>query len=411
MRRPRGARRGDVIDRRYLVEGTIGRGGMGRVLSVRHQVLGKSFALKLIKNRIAADERIRNLFYREGRLMSGLKHENICSIVDFGDDPTFGLFMVMELLEGQSLKAKLLYDGAFAPKVACDIAVQIAEAVRYIHRRGIIHSDLKSENILLTRQNDRRRVIKLLDFGLSRTVEGEPRDRVAGTPEYLAPERIEGQPASERSDIYALGVLFFELLTGRVPFHGEVDEIFEDQRAKPVPPPSGILGDKLDARADEIISRATAKDPRQRHEDVGSLVYELRTLLDMLGHRRHKTAPREPRPAAASEAFELCPLPLASVDENGIIVVANTAFQEFLGDGSAEPGARLLDTALAAVYPSLEDDLVLAIRGREIKRVIRLRDADGGNLDAAVVLSSPPLERVRDSGVVHIAVHPLARRH
>src|SRR5690606_9927120 len=121
-----------VIGGRYLVEGQIGRGGMGRVLQVRHQVLGKPFALKLIKAPIAADRRIREMFYQEAKLASSLSHENICSIVDFGVDTHFGLFMVMELLEGQTLFHRLYYKGNLAPKVACDVIWQVAEALRYI---------------------------------------------------------------------------------------------------------------------------------------------------------------------------------------------------------------------------------------------------------------------------------------
>src|SRR6185503_19470337 len=128
LAKPRGARTGDVIGERYVVDAQLGRGGMGRVLKVRHQVLGKAFALKLIKAPIATDPRIREMFYREARLASALTHDNICSIVDFGQDPSFGLFMVMELLDGQTVHYKLRHGGRMAPKVACDIMWQTCEA-------------------------------------------------------------------------------------------------------------------------------------------------------------------------------------------------------------------------------------------------------------------------------------------
>src|ERR1041385_2651439 len=130
--KPRGARSGDVIGGRYVVEGQLGRGGMGRVLRVRHSALGKPFALKLIKSAISTNPKIRELFYREARLASALTHDNICSIVDFGQDSVFGLFMVMELLEGQTVAQKLK-NGKISPKVACDILWQVADAVRFIH--------------------------------------------------------------------------------------------------------------------------------------------------------------------------------------------------------------------------------------------------------------------------------------
>src|SRR5215813_8222811 len=223
--RPRGARAGDVIGRRYIVEGQLGRGGMGRVMRVRHSALGKQFALKLIKSAIATNPKIREMFYREARLASALTHDNICSIVDFGQDETFGLFMVMELLDGQTVHAKLRSGGKLAPKVACDVMWQVGDAVRFIHSRTILHGDVKTENIFMVRTSAQRRLIKLLDFGLARADLGRT-DGIDGTPEYVAPERIDGAPASPASDIYALGIVFYELLTGKLPFTGDLKDVF-----------------------------------------------------------------------------------------------------------------------------------------------------------------------------------------
>ena len=160
---------------------------------------------------------MRERFHREAKLASSLPHENICSVIDFGEDPRFGLFMVMELLEGVRLDYKIQRDGRLPPKVACDVIGQVAEALRYVHSCGIIHGDIKSENILLTRAQDRRRLAKLLDFGLARPDDGNEA-HIEGTPEYLAPERISRRPASPQSDIYALGILFWECLVGELPF-------------------------------------------------------------------------------------------------------------------------------------------------------------------------------------------------
>src|SRR6185295_15181833 len=252
-----GARSGDLIGGRYIIEGQLGRGGMGRVLRVRHQALGKAFALKLIKSAIATDPRIRELFYREAQLASSLTHDNICSIVDFGQDARFGLFMVMELLEGQTIHAKLAHTGRLTPKVACDVMWQVGDAVRFIHSRQILHGDIKTENIFLVRTPTQRRLVKLLDFGLARADLGRD-DGLDGTPEYLAPERIDGAPASPQSDVYALGIVFWELLVGKLPFSSSnVKELFEMHRSRAVPAPSKMHDEPLDERADEIILRAT----------------------------------------------------------------------------------------------------------------------------------------------------------
>ena len=422
--RYRGARSGDIIGGRYIVEGQLGRGGMGRVMRVRHQALGKPFALKLIKSAIATNPKIRDLFYREARLASALAHDNICSIVDFGQDDQFGLFMVMEVLEGQTVHAKLRTSGRLTPKVACDVMWQVGDAVRFIHSRQILHGDIKTENIFLVRTPAQRRLVKILDFGLARADLGRD-DGLDGTPEYLAPERIDGAPASPQSDVYALGIVFWELLVGRLPFNGkEVKELFEQHRKAPIPAPSTMIDEPLDERADQIIARATAKDPAERHPDASAFLYELRTLMGMLGmesagvgqRRRAALAPEaarerrehDHRVKAAAEIFGAIALPMASCDSNGKVRAANSAFLEFLGCAGDAGGLELRDSALPEVYPTLFEDLetVLTTR-RPLKRVIFLNEGGDRVIEAAIVLSAAPSAAEVTAGEVHIVVHPL----
>ncbi|HVV85956.1 MAG TPA: protein kinase [Kofleriaceae bacterium] len=415
--RPRAARQGDVVAARYRVEGVLGRGGMGRVLRVRHQVLGKAFALKLIRTGIATDPRARELFYREARLASACAHDHICSIVDFGEDPRFGLFMVMELLDGQSLHARLRTGGRVAPKVACDILWQVADAVRFIHGRAIVHGDIKSENIFLLGGGGPRRV-KLLDFGLSRPDRGAA-GGVDGTPEYLAPERVRGEPATVASDVYALGIVAYELFTGELPFSGAVADVFRHQLGTPVPAPSTRVPEPLDARADALVARATAKDPRERHRDVAGFLYELRTLMGMLGIdvSRRRTADTEhgrdrreldARGKAAAEVFAHAPIPMASVDVGGKVRVANRAFLELLGVAGDAVGLELRDSALVEVYPTLLADLAAARSGRgPVKRVIYLAAGGDVTVEVAVLLTPAPSSGEVTAGDLHLALHPL----
>jgi eukaryotic-like serine/threonine-protein kinase len=418
--RQRGARTGDVIGGRYVVEGQLGRGGMGRVMRVRHQALGKQFALKLIKSAIATNPKIREMFYREARLASALTHENICSIVDFGQDDGFGLFMVMELLDGQTVHQKLKQSGRLSPKVACDVMWQVGDALRFIHSRTILHGDIKSENIFMVRTTLQRRLVKLLDFGLAKPDLGRT-EGVDGTPEYLAPERIDGSPASQASDIYALGIVLFELLTGRLPFNGSLKEVFRQQRDVPVPPPSKHCDDPLDERADELVARATAKDPGKRHPDVQSFMYELRALMGMLGMdqavRRRALAPdatRERRELdhrlkAAAEVFDTVAIPMASCDpRTGRVRTANAAYYEFDGAAGDAGGLELRDSALPEVYPTLFEDLEeVAAKRRPIKRVIYLNEGGDRVIEAAVVLTAAATTAEVTAGDVFLVLHPL----
>jgi hypothetical protein len=420
----RGARQGDMIGGRYVVEGQVGRGGMGRVMRVRHQVLGKAFALKLIKAPIATNPRMREMFYREARLASACTHDNICSIVDFGQDTQFGLFMVMELLDGQTLHSKLRSGGRMAPKVACDTMWQVCEALRYIHGRAIIHGDVKSENVFLVRGAAQRRVVKLLDFGLSRPDLGRGIGEVDGTPEYLAPERIQGGPANVASDVYALGILLFELLTGRLPFTGKLDEVFQQQLEAAMPVASQMIDEPLDERADEIIAKATAKNPQDRHADVAAFMYELRTLMNMLGmdvasrgrgargggagEGGRERRELDHRTKAAFEVFHTAPVPMASCDATGRVRIANLAFLEFLGCAGDVGGIELKDSGLMEVYPALLTDLEkVAIKRKAIKRVLFLSEGGGATVEVALIMSASPTTSEVTAGEIHLALHPL----
>ncbi|MGN6106180.1 MAG: serine/threonine protein kinase, partial [Kofleriaceae bacterium] len=270
------------------------------------------------------------------------------------------------------------------------------------------------------RTTAQRRLVKLLDFGLARPDLGRL-DGIDGTPEYIAPERIDGAPATQASDIYALGIVLYELLTGRLPFVGEVREVFRQHREVAVPPPSRHCADALDERADALVARATAKDPAGRHPDVPSFLYELRALMGMLGMdqagRRRAPAPEATRERreldhrlkAAAEVFGAVPLPLASVDpRTGRVRAANAAFLEFVGAAGDAGGLELRDSALPEVYPALFDDLEqVASHRRPIKRVIYLHEGGDRVIEAAVVLTSAPHASEVTAGEVHVLVHPL----
>ena len=379
-----------IIADRYVVEAPIGEGGMGRVYRVRHRQLGKPFALKLMQTAFSGDSRARDHFYREARLASSLAHPNVVSIIDFGEDPRLGAFMVMELLEGVTLSSRLK-EGRFGMKSACDVILQIAEALDYIHKRQIVHCDIKPDNILLvsTAAGERRKHhVKLLDFGLARIGSITPRTSqvVDGTPEYLAPERITGTSPTPSMDIYGLGVLAYEIFTGTLPFGGQLLEVLQHHVATPPPPFASRTREAIDERAEALVMKALSKNPAHRQKDMAAFIYELRTLMDMLGFRRRRAGgaakpertvdhPRERHARAAAAAYDLSPLPMAGLDLDGQIVLANRAFAQFVcGDArAAVEGSSVRETRLLDVHPDLPADLrQVHVSGDPVHRVLDL---------------------------------------
>ncbi|MBK9030960.1 MAG: protein kinase [Myxococcales bacterium] len=355
-----------VVAGRYILDGALGEGGMGRVYRAYHRKLGRAFALKVMAPTFREEERLRAQFMDEARLASSMTHPNIVSVTDYGDDVELGAFMVMELLEGAPLDPR-----ARLPLIrACEYLRQIADALEHIHQRGVVHGDLKPENMMVvteTHDGRRRAVVKLLDFGLARRIGRSDRDEpLSGTPPYLAPERITGGPATVAADVYALGAVAFELLTGAPPFTGELRQVFEAHLQQPPPTLADRRGEPVDERLEALVVRALAKRPTARHQRVSEFRYELQTAMAMLGLRQRRHTPG----AGAQpllDAFLQSAVPLAVISLDHKVTAANAAFCKMLAVpaeqiehldlttstlGEAFPDlAEVLDQALAAPYP------------------------------------------------------------
>jgi tRNA A-37 threonylcarbamoyl transferase component Bud32 len=213
----------------YIIEETLGEGGMGLVYRARHPILKRHFAVKVLRPEAAADASVSGNFEREAQTLSSLKHPHIIDIVGFGALDENRQFMVMEFLQGHTLEAELTKKGRMSPARALDLADQILDALSAAHSVDIIHRDLKPSNVLLATVSGGAEVVKLLDFGLAKhqpeTMLGANQSVIvagasmmSGTPEYVAPEQALGKPASKASDLYSFGVMFFEMLTGFQPF-------------------------------------------------------------------------------------------------------------------------------------------------------------------------------------------------
>ncbi len=412
-----------LIGGRYQIVSRIGQGGMGKVYKVTHAHLSRTFALKIISNHVSETDEARELFYREARFASAMAHQNITAVVDFGEDEKVGMFMVMEFVDGEPLNRVLFREKKLPVKKACEIVLQVAEALHYIHKQNVVHCDIKTENILICEEETEgkrpRMFVKLLDFGLARSlVASRMSTSLSGTPHYVAPERIRGEPASPASDVYGVGILLYELLTGQVPWDGPVQKILAGHLDEKPRLPSTLIEGGLDAAVERLILHALEKRPAQRHKDMAAFIYELRTVMDMIGMaRRGRGAPGpakrvvieqhpakvNPRDELARVAFDGCRLPLALVTSEGVIAAANPAFAKFVMGVSVEvEGLPIRSTPLATAWSSCDQDLDRTLAGNPIRRIIEIDIAPGEVrrlllwLDALsenqVVLGVQPLE-------------------
>jgi hypothetical protein len=389
--RPSTVVQSELIAGRYRIVQRIGQGGMGKVYKVTHAHLSRTFALKIISEPEDTVD-TRDLFYREARFASAMSHPNITQVVDFGEDEKVGMFMVMELVEGEPLNKMLFEQKRLSVRVGCEIALQVAEALHYIHQNNVVHCDIKTENILVGEDasGKRRKLhIKLLDFGLARSLTASrTTTTLSGTPHYVAPERIRGEPATPASDVYGLGILLYEMLTGRVPWDGAVENILQGHLEQEPLPPSQLIDTGLDPAVESLVMHALAKSPAERHKDMAAFIYELRTVIDMLGFGRRSRGPSRriviertsdsSRDVNARLAFDGCRLPLALVDADGIVLSANPAFARFVMGVTVEiEGMPVSGTPLAAAWTSSAGDITRTLTGQPVRRIIEIGVGEG----------------------------------
>ena len=271
---------GRVVAGRYRLEARAGEGGMGIVYRARHVLIDRVVALKLIRPDLRGETHLRAWMLREARAANRVDHAHIIDIHDIGETEEGELYLVMEYLVGTALSSELA-KGPMILSRSVDILEQMCAALARAHDLGVIHRDLKSDNILLTTRGGRKDFVKILDFGLAHLAMDPrlaPKGAVFGTPEYMSPEQARGEEAGPQSDLYALGVLFFEMLTGQLPFRSsDRDTLLEMQRSAPPPKPRGIKADVLPA-GEAIVLKLLEKDRRRRFQDAHHLHEELKAL-------------------------------------------------------------------------------------------------------------------------------------
>ena len=268
---------GTTINSRYDIKMLIGDGGMANVYLAYDRTLKRHVAIKMLRYELSKDERFIKRFKRESAQVINLDHPNIVHVYTVGDYKQQP-FIVMEYVKGKTLKDYLREHGALEPQTVIHIMTQLAEGVLYAHQNNIIHRDLKSQNIMITDDQ----VVKITDFGIalsSNEADMTQTNTIIGSVHYLAPELARGNLATERSDIYALGIILYELLTGDVPFKGEGAVNIALQHLEAEMPSIKLVKEELPNSLDNIISRCTCKLPSDRYHSVDELLIDLNSAL------------------------------------------------------------------------------------------------------------------------------------
>jgi serine/threonine protein kinase len=284
---------GTTLAGKYRIDARLNEGGMGTVYRGTHVLMDKTVAVKVLRPSLAADEKIVARFSREARAASRISHPNALSVTDFGEDESGHVFLVMEFLSGKTLKQLIRDEGPLPLARVVDITRQVGDALNAAHSQGVIHRDLKSDNIMLldTMSSD---YAKVLDFGIAKINEPDgPVDTnltapnlVIGTPQYMSPEQCsQDSEIDARSDIYSLGVILYEMLVGHVPFSGDSPTmVMMKHLQEPVP---SVIEERNDVPPSvaRVVARAMAKLPGNRYQNVAELVEDLTIAAGMTINR------------------------------------------------------------------------------------------------------------------------------
>ncbi len=266
-------KQGEYIGQRYRVIGVVGRGGMASVYLAEDTTLSRQVAIKVLHSRFAQDEKFVERFRREAKAAAGLNHPNIVSVYDWGrlGDQNY---IVMEYVQGETLRERIRRHGRLDGEHAVAIALELLAAIAAAHARGVVHRDVKSQNILI----DGEGRVKVTDFGIAQA--GDPSmteaGSILGTAQYLAPEQARGEPVDERSDLYSVGVVLYEMLTGSVPFRGDSAVTVALKHVNEAPPEPATLVPGLPYALNQVVLKALAKDPDLRYASAAEFIADLR---------------------------------------------------------------------------------------------------------------------------------------
>ncbi|MFN2453983.1 MAG: protein kinase [Pyrinomonadaceae bacterium] len=284
---------GRILDGKYKLDVRLGEGGMGTVYRATHLLIERPVAVKVLNTRFVTDEAARERFRREARAAGRLQHTNAVAVTDFGETPDGFVYIVMELLEGRSLRDVLALEAPFDTARAVSLMLQISAAVAAAHEAGIIHRDLKPGNIFVVERPHAPAIVKVLDFGIAKLAL-EKTDGVSpvtlteagvmiGTPRYMSPEQCDGAELKESSDVYSLGIILYEMLAGAPPFTGLTPLAVALKHSSEMPRSPREIVANIPLEIEEVVLHALEKKPAQRPPDAGAFRRELYSVAERLG--------------------------------------------------------------------------------------------------------------------------------
>ncbi len=329
-----------MLAQKYRLRRLLGDGSAGEVWEAENTLVGRRVAVKILHRELALHPDIRARFMAEARAAGRIMHPNVAGVFDLGEAEDRTPFMVMELCEGEMLSTVTEERGAVGAAYAAELVVQVTRALQVAHELGIVHRDLKPANIMVVHPSPDQPVVKVLDFGIAVSAHTQglapaDRGRVFGTPAYMAPEQAVGGRIDHRADLYAVGAILYELLSGKAPFAGEsAERVLEQVRRRP-PKPLKSLAPGVPPELDLLVRRAMAKDPAKRPQSAR----EMERALVPFAHALH-----EPRAAVRTGVQEsVPPLPLVSRPSPD-------------GDAPASSGRMTLELVSDSSIPPPPDD-------------------------------------------------------
>jgi serine/threonine-protein kinase len=412
-----------LLGGRYRLEAQLGRGGMGVVYRATDLTMHRSVAVKLIRGSagVELDEEVAGRFLREAKNTARVQHEHIIEVYDLGRSAEGDLFFVMELLEGESLSARLRRDGRLSARETVDIGVQICAALQVAHAAGIIHRDLKPANVMLVRRAGRDDFVKVLDFGVAKSYSPDQQTQLThtgmlvGTVEYMAPEQIMGRSVDGRTDLYSLGIVLYRMLAGKAPFKDGGVPALIHSHLNVTPKPILDIAPDVPRSLERVVQRALAKRPEDRYasmielagaleasvapDDLGlmSLEYRGEESADPYDAGDRTEIARPARAGAGGQAFEDATIRIDRPPSTGSVEVGAAAARRPAGPPVA-PVAPVAAVAPVAPQPNL-DETALLVRSdestakRAIPEEIARRERSAARTCAMCQTLNPPHAR------------------